>query len=298
MTTPIKARLAALSKTAVTDRRRALIHRARDLDIPISTIAEECGVQPPAIYKQLAINPTPNQAPTQNPNPTQTTTQTPAARIETLGELKAFTPASVKESRREAIKDARTQGLAWAEIATLLEMTRQGVDTLLKTPTQAPSQAPTDAAHDKPTPESPTLPTKLVLSALNKDKITTQRTDAITRARAAGLTVPEIANHAGISETHTYRILQTTPTQDKTQTQAQDQAALIKELTATLQALDPYRITLLRRQAIYDARNPTTPDTAPDTAPLPWQEIADLLGMTRANCHVLYNQHLEGADFE
>ena len=149
--------------------------------------------------------------------------------------------------------------------------------------------------------ESPTLPTKLVLSALNKDKITTQRTDAITRARAAGLTVPEIANHAGISETHTYRILQTTPTQDKTQdktpqTQYQDKAALIQELAATLQALAPFRITLLRRQAIHDARNPHNSaghNDASAAAPLPWQEIAILLGMTRANCHVLHNQHLE-----
>ena len=146
--------------------------------------------------------------------------------------------------------------------------------------------------------ESPTLPTKLVLSALNKDKITTQRTNAITRARAANLTVSEIANHAGISETHTYRILQTTPTQDKTKdkaTQAHNHAptpALIEELIATLQALDPFRITLLRRQAIHDARNPT----APDATPLPWQEIANLLGMTRANCHVLYSQHLKAGD--
>ena len=145
--------------------------------------------------------------------------------------------------------------------------------------------------------EPPTLPTKLVLSALNKDKITTQRTNAITRARAAGLTVHEIANHAGISETHTYRILQTTPTQ--AQAQAQDKAALIKELTATLQALDPFRIALLRRQAIYDARNPHNSaghNNASAAAPLPWQEIADLLGMTRANCHVLYSQHLKAGD--
>lgn len=156
--------------------------------------------------------------------------------------------------------------------------------------------------------ESLSLPTKLVLSALNKDKITTQRTNAITRARAAGLTVPEIANHAGISETHTYRILQTTPTQDKTQdkatpapneAQAQDKAALIQELTATLQALNPYRITLLRRQAIYNARNPHNSagrNDASAAAPLPWQEIAILLGMTRANCHILYSQHLKAGD--
>ena len=147
--------------------------------------------------------------------------------------------------------------------------------------------------------ESPTLPTKLVLSALNKDKITTQRTDAITRARAAGLTVPQIVSASNVSETHVYRTLQqAAPT---TQTPTTPTPALIEELTATLQALTPFRITLLRRQAIHDARNPHNSaghNDASAAAPLPWQEIAILLGMTRANCHVLYNQHLEGADFE